>query len=603
MAYWRALVSGVMHPLLVAVILAVLVPRADIVRHAAAQGEVTWRRCQAPDSLELSSRELFTTALAWCEAGQHVDRLTRLFDLAAQLQDRRLRSRTQGNFRWYWTHADVDDPNAVEYCLQAGALLWMRHRDTLPADARAKLEEILGLAVEASRLHAVPADYTNIAFMNASNLILLGESLHWPKAAREGYRRLDAAVRATRANGTHEYCSPAYYGVNLVSLGLLEAYAQRERDRDLARAMLALLWTDIGANWLPSLGRLAGAHSRTYDYLHGLGPLDTALWANGWIDGAPRGGSDAIYHALIAWHPPDSLRAMPLPRQVCQSWGERPEQFRTHCLLDGISLSTAGCSYDARMDVPLAVDFTGDRNGVRGYFFPDGRNDPYGATQVPSGAHPKAQHLSCFFAGAQRRVDAAAIVVYREGEIPAGCTSLQTHFVLPRDVDAFYIGAERVPGFGAIPLAPGQALVVRKGATAVGIRVPWTRDNAPIALVDDGNDLGAVRLTVQHAVRPGAAAALWVRIGSGLATDAAFDAWRRAFAEAGVEMVADAKMLRLRVAGEDGAVSIVAAAPFMKGAMYEPAPRRVVLEIDGVDVGRRILDGIDARQPGAGTIR
>jgi hypothetical protein len=593
MLEWRALESGPMHPLLVAVILAALVPRADIVQHAAAQGEVTWRRCQAPDSLELSSRELFTTALAWCEAGQHADRLALLFDLAAQLQDRRLRSRTQGNFRWYWTHADVDDPNAVEYCLQAGALLWMRHRDTMPADAREKLEGILRIAADASRLHRVPADYTNMAFMNASNLILLGECLQRPKVAREGYRRLDAAVRSTRKNGTHEYCSPAYYGMNVVSLGLLEAFAQREGDRDLARAMLELLWTDIGANWLPSLGRLSGAQSRTYDYLHGLGPLDTALWANRWIDGEPRGGSDAIHQALIAWHPPDSLRAMTLPRQVCQGWGERPEQFRTHYLLDGISLSTAGSSYEGRMDMPLTVDFAGDRESVRGYFVPDGRDDPYGGSKIPSGAHPKAKHLSCYFAGAQRRTDAAAIVVYRDGEIPAGCTALQTHFVLPRDADAFYVGAQRVEGFGEVPLAPGQALVVRKGTTAVGIRVPWTRDDAPVALVDDSNDLGAVRLTVRHAVRPGAAAALWVRIGSGLDTDEAFEAWRRAFAEATADVVADAKTLQLRVAGEDGPVGIVAAAPFTSGATCEPAPRRVVLEVDGMDVGRRILGSLD----------
>lgn len=591
----RTLESGAMHPLLIVVALAALVPRADIVQHAAAQGEVTWRRCQAPDSLELTSRELFTTALAWCEAGQHADRLPRLLDLAEQLQDRRLRSRTQGNFRWYGSHADVDDPNAVEYCLQAGALLWIRHRDALPADTRARLEEMLRLAVDAARLHEVPADYSNIALMNASNLILLGERLGRPKATREGYRRLDAVVRATRRNGTHEYCSPAYYGVNLVSLGLLEAYAPRARERDLARALLELLWTDIGANWMPSLRRLSGAHSRTYDYLHGLGPLDIALWANGWIDGAPRGGSDAIYPALIAWHPPDALRAMPLPREVVQSWGERPEQCRTHYLLDGISLSTAGSSYAGRMDVPLTVDFAGPRDGVRGYVFPDGRNDPYGETKIASGAHAKAKHLSCYFAGAQRTVDAVALVLYREGEIPKGCTSLQTHFVLPRDADAFYVGAERVTDFTEIPLAPGQALVVRKGATAAGLRVPWTRDGAPATLVDDGNALGAVRLTVRHAVRPGAAAALWLRIGSGLDTDDAFEAWRRAFAEAPAEVAADAPSIRLRVAGADGPVGIVAAAPFTRGAVLEPAPQRAVLAVNGEDLGRRILASLGLR--------
>ena len=136
-------------------------------------------------------------------------------------------------------------------------------------------------------------------------------------------------------------------------------------------------------------------------------------------------------------------------------------------------------------------------------------------------------------------------------------------------------------------------MVVRKGATAVGIRVPWTRDNAAVSLVYDGNKFDAVRLTVQHAVRPNAAAALWVRIGSGLDTDAAFDKWRRAFAAAKAEVSANEERISLRISGADGSVSVAAEAPFKSGAQLDPAPKRVVLEVDGIDLGHRILEKIE----------
>lgn len=584
-----------MNTLLAILFFAAAVPHADIVQYAADQSEGTWRRCQNPDKFDLSTRDLFTTALAWCEAKRHPERLARIFDLAAQLQDRNPKSKTYGNFRWYWSHPKVDDHNAVDFCMQTATLIWIRHRDAIPADTRAKLAELLAFAAEGCRRHKVSPAYTNIAFMNAANLILLGESLDKPDIAQEGYRRLEAAVLYTSLNGTHEYCSPTYYGTDIVDLGLLEAFCARDRERQIARAMLELFWTDIGANWLPSVQRLAGAHSRTYDYLRGLGELDTALWANGWITGKPRGGSAAIYHALIRWHPNDSLRSMKLPRLVHQCWGEPPEQFRTHYLLKDISLSASAAYYGGWMDMPLTVDFAGERESVRGYFIPDGRNDPYGKIKIAAGAHQKAHHLSCFFAGAQRTTDAAALVVYREADIPTNCASLQTHFVLPKNADAFYVGDRRVECSGNVPVAPDQALVVRKGSTAVGIRVPWTRDNASIALVNDGNKFDAVRLTVTHAIRPNAAAALWVRIGDGLDTDAAFDKWRRAFAAAKAVVAADEKQISLCVAGIDSPVRVAAQSPFTfkAGAQLDPTPKRVVLEVDGVDLGRRVFEELN----------
>jgi hypothetical protein len=44
--------------------------------------------------------EIFSNALMLCEAGVHRERLARLFELGAQIQDRNPASPTYGNFRW-----------------------------------------------------------------------------------------------------------------------------------------------------------------------------------------------------------------------------------------------------------------------------------------------------------------------------------------------------------------------------------------------------------------------------------------------------------------------------------------------------------------------
>lgn len=91
-----------------------------VVRYAAACTDGTWKRVAGP-APNLSSRELFTSALALAEAGRDLDRLETLFDLGARMQDRDPESRGYGNFRWSWSHERVLDYNAVEFCMQGGA--------------------------------------------------------------------------------------------------------------------------------------------------------------------------------------------------------------------------------------------------------------------------------------------------------------------------------------------------------------------------------------------------------------------------------------------------------------------------------------------------
>ncbi|MFA7006726.1 MAG: hypothetical protein WC429_21980, partial [Verrucomicrobiia bacterium] len=481
----------------------------EIIANCVQAGERTWRNI-AKTSPTLSSRELFAYALALCEAKTKLDRLEKLFDTAALMHDRDPQSRGYGNFRWSWSHEGVWDFNAVDFCMQNGALLWMRHRDTMPGAARDKLRPILELAGEGLLRHRVTESYTNIALMNAGNLILLGEAMGKPALTDEGYARLDRICLYMAQGGTHEYCSPTYYGTDLDDLVLIEAFCQRERGREQARALLELLWTDIALNWFPPAQKLAGARSRDYDYLRGLGFLDQQLMANGWLPVTEKRRPGSITTAFIRWRPPARLKALSetkFPRLVTQVWGLEKSQSRTHCLCRDVTLSSAGAGYGGRMDMPLCADLPGDREGVRCYFIPDGRHDPYGKIKIQeSQAHAKTLHLQPFWTAAQRRVDALGLAVYRDKDVPPETQTLESHFVMPLAVDGFWIGGRRVefqPGKAAeFPLKAGEAVVLRKGTAAVGVRVPWARDlaghAATAALVYDANAFGAVRLTVTH---------------------------------------------------------------------------------------------------------
>ncbi len=564
--------------------------------------EGTWQRV-VQLSPSLTAAGIFRHALAICESRQHLDRLPRLLDVAAQLQDRDPKSPRFGNFRWYWRDGAVLDPNAVEFSMQAASLIWLRHRDELAADVRAKLLEIFDYAVQGCMRHIVPPSYTNIALMNAENLILLGEALNKPDVAAEGYRRLEAVLRDVWDHGIHEYDSPTYYGVDLDCLSLIEAFCQRDETRQQARALLELFWTDIAANWFDPAARLAGAHSRSYDFLYGLGYLDGQMRAAGWLDDP---NAFSFYAVFGRWRPPARLRELNrtrYPRLVRQRWGSGPGGTKTHFVCRDITVSVSGANYGP-MDFPLTADFPGPRRSVRCYFIPDARRDPYGTKKIPSGPHEKTLHLRPLFIGAQRRADALGLVIYRPNDYPPNPATLESHFVMPLDVDEIWIGDERFAPPKDQPfvreLKPGEPVVIRKGTAALGVRVAWARGldarPAPAALIYDGNPWRAMRLTVAHHnfwgvekadAYPGAA--FWLRAGSGLGDERAFSQWRQAFAAAKPTVSADENHVAVTGPGADGPVAAAAQAPYMGIGQIEPTPTKAILELDGRDVGREIL--------------
>ena len=474
------------------------------------------------------------TALALGEARVHPERLERLFALTRQMQDRDPQSKNWGNLRWYWRDAAVTDTNAVEFCMQDALLIHIRHDDWLPPAARKELADLLRLGVEGCLRHRVPTEYTNIAILNAGNLIVLGERFDRDDAAREGYRRLDAICLRTAAYGVHEFCSPTYYGTDLNGLLLIHTYAREQRERQQAAALLRVFWTDIAANWFPAAQRLGGCHSRSYDYLRGLGALDWHFWNQGWLDSPSAGSAERREPWSDEWSPPSSLVEMgrQFPRCVGQHWGILPAESRTNVLYRDIALSCCGAGY-GNQDSTLVVDLPGGRELSRCYFIPDGREDPYGKKKYETGSarHPKALHLQPFWAGVQRSGDALGLVIYRGRDLAAAeVFHLQSHFVLRRTADIWLNGKRLTMPTGTaekpaeVPIPVGGSLVLRYGGAAVGIRVPWRYvgqvanlpekqqvanlpekrqiGNLPhVSLVDDGNAWHCLRLTVDHGRR------------------------------------------------------------------------------------------------------
>jgi hypothetical protein len=276
----------------------------------------------------------------------------------------------------------------------------------------------------------------------------------------------------------------------------------------------------------------------------------------------------------------------------------------THYTCADVSLSTSGALFGP-MDVPLTVDMAGGPGRPRCYFIADGRQDPYGLERVPEGALMKATHLEPFWAAAQRRGDAVILAQYDPARIPG---PVQSHFVVPQDMDECLIGGRRADvsrseAF-AYAVASHDAVVFRRGTAAVGIRVLLAVNRsggpAPAHLVYDGNELGVVRLTTDHS-QGGAASwrglppalGLWIRVGSGLRSKEAFEVWRRDFEAAAAMVHYDGDGVHIAADGVDGPVAIETEGLGRAAVRLSPAPASDPIELDGEAIGARILGPLE----------
>jgi hypothetical protein len=582
--------------------------RAQAVR----QADRLYTRLKTPDAA-YGSQELFIAMLAYAEANTNLLRIAEILTFAEQMQDRNPESKGYGNFYWYSRNAEVLDFNAVDFAMQYGALLWKHYQERLPPETQKRLRAVLELGLIGLQKHKVRPSYTNIALLNASDLILLGEALHAEAATREGEKRLNRFARLLYEEGVHEFVSPTYYDVDVEALRLLEGGTTNAQVREAARILLDYFWTDIALNWFTPSDRLAGSHSRTYNYVYGFGSLDHVMMRHGWMNVPEKYFSSNSRGLYAQWQPAPAFmkQNQTYPRLVEQTWGSDLMCARTHYVCQDITLGTSWRNYGGRMDIPLAVDFPAPSrkaNQPRVSFIADGRQDPYGTKKIFDGrVHDKAFHLSHYWVGVQEKADALALAVYRPEDFKDTTGTLESHLLLPTAIDSVWVDdapLSRVTT-NAIPL--NASVFLRHGSAVLGIRIPWSRGHTAepcsLSLVADNPKLQVMRLTVSHPVLPTnqvplhlAGIALRLRVGSNITNDQAFATFRGLFRNEAIQTHVSATATVVRAAHDT--LMIQALAPYTTESPVRtvPAPPRALLSCNGVDLGKSILEALPAIQ-------
>jgi len=185
------------------------------------------------------------------------------------------------------------DPNWREFVGTTLVIVATEFPEALAGRLRERVHAALRLAVEGTLARSVDPRYTNIALMTAFLLQDAAARLDEP-AWDEPARRLAEQVLARfRADGTFdEYCSPTYYGIDLVALALWRRYARLPLLRDGGAEMEAGLWRDTARHYHAGLRNLAGPYDRSYG-------MDLRRYAAGvglWI-GAAVGAARAPFPA------------------------------------------------------------------------------------------------------------------------------------------------------------------------------------------------------------------------------------------------------------------------------------------------------------------
>ncbi|MGB8852659.1 MAG: hypothetical protein WCC69_03740 [Pirellulales bacterium] len=574
----------------------------DAARGLTAQLEVMQRRDPA-----IGIRGLLRFTLEAAGTGWNPPAVEEALQLARSMQDQDSASPTFGNYRWRLGDDAVTDPNAVEFATQLTSLLRLTCADSLTPAARDLLDELHRDALVAIQRHVVKPGYTNIHLMRAWNLFALGR-LGDTAADRAGRAAWQQWLDHVACHGITEYSSPTYYGIDLDSLGLITRHAGDATIRREAASALTFLWTAIAANWFPPAERLAGPHSRDYDYLFGHGSLDDHLHQAGWLTRPPFRESAGwltkppydhltVFRTACRWTPPADLHdglATRAPRFVVQRFNAEPWARSTNHIGATLAIGVAG-ECRGPEDKSLAIHLPGGPGTANVTLVIDGRNDPYGRRKEPTahGGQSKAHHLRTFLASSQRgpRVVAAwmfdpAVPAFKAD--PDDLTCLKAHLIMPAEAEVWSANDRLTDG----ATLPGDAVFfIRQAEAVVGFRslLAAADGSAPrgFCLRTDAPHIGGQRLTATlHDGQPHGRSLVAFDIEAReRCGDASFADFRREFTARRVTAAASSDRLRIK-----GTLPLETDLAVRRPLVCEPllAPADVLL-IDGTEIGRPLL--------------
>jgi len=569
-----------------------------------------WKEIQNAGE-ERVSRELFRFALEALRNGTHKKQIAQAFAYAEKMQDRDPKSDTYGNFKWYWKQEAPHDLNAVEFCMSTGILCWKNHKNQLNTEARERLRRLIHYSIEGIKRHNVNPGYTNIFLKKTWNCIAIGESMGRPEFAKKGYNMLDRWIKFTLDNGIREFSSPTYYWVDMTNVNRIMHYASREEERRKAATIMELFWMDVASNWFAPGNRLAGAHSRDYNFIKGGGQDErfyqyTAGAWNNTIKVPPTLPKPAEHNHY--WNGALELRDVvhSTPRLVLRRWGDDPRERAVNYITDSYSIGSSSAAYGF-IDKTLVVNLGEPKTRAINLVL-EGQNDPYSKHPVtmPSGHH-KSLHFNSFLTSVQRRSEVLYLALprptkwYLNRMPPVEC--LKSHITLP-DKGKVWIGEEPIHISGQpaeFEVHNNAPVLFRYGDVVVAIRFVLALDvngnQAPIKLVRDeeGIQYNVMRLTCIHSPEPSGkkrgVIGLWIKCKE-VSNEQEFEDLRQTFSQP-VKVEKNNGRVRLEVNKSVKPLGLVVNIDKQERIHTigkHDAFKNAVLKVNGRDYGRLILN-------------
>jgi hypothetical protein len=207
----------------------------------------------------------YATCLLREGGSQNLALAEEVIDRVLSMQETRPGNAHFGNFRWLFEDDLVTDLNAVEFMLEALALIMLRFGDRLSPRLQERIREAMHLGLQEIDRLDVHLSYTNICLLDIHNSIVCGQIVGDGRYEERGRRKLDAWIAFTARSGApHEYNSPTYLGVDLGALASLAEHAPDEDTALKARLMEERLWLHVASRFHRPTCQLAGPHCRAY---------------------------------------------------------------------------------------------------------------------------------------------------------------------------------------------------------------------------------------------------------------------------------------------------------------------------------------------------
>jgi hypothetical protein len=388
----------------------------------------------------VTTRDLTNAALLNLMLGGGTSRSEEWIERAYATQDLDPASKTFGELKWNTGDAAITDLNAIEFGTQAIGPLYLRYRDRLSPEFKARMLPHLISALGGLRQHKVAVSYTNIFLMNLVSGMLLGQVVDDADAVLHAEDQLDAWIEYTKQNGIHEFNSPTYYACDLNSLVEGFRYAASPVDQQKFERALDYFWKDIAASYMPGAHRMVGPYSRDYDFLRGRGGMDVWLTDAGWtsipqksldfekvfvLDNAREGG----------YRPKKDASALigHFPREVISAWDENPMHGRFLWVDKDVSIGCTSGDYNPQ-DKLFNATFAGSANSTQISIVPDIFDAPYGLVKNPDKTgHMKPTHLPLHMACVEHGGVALVTLDLDPSSVPAGAKGFATNLLLPAE--------------------------------------------------------------------------------------------------------------------------------------------------------------------------